>query len=151
MVRESWNGSRRIPAQFQGIPSWACWYYQFPRKRLEGPRGLVFSPGGMVAVLEAQFYTRAVGTDVVHAEMTTAARGGWYTDAFGVTGIQVDWYTYTQIYRWTGILVFHEHFHFGINLTLFIHLVVSIYFVYNFVVIFDLLCSFKRHMILTCL
>ena len=32
----------------------------------------------------------------------------WYTDAFGVTGIQVDWYTYMQIYRWTGILVFYE-------------------------------------------
>ena len=29
----------------------------------------------MVVVLEAQFYTRAVGTDVVHREMTTAARG----------------------------------------------------------------------------
>ena len=29
----------------------------------------------MVVVLEAQFHTRAVGTDVVHVEMTTAARG----------------------------------------------------------------------------
>ena len=44
VVLESWNGSRKIAAQFQGIPSWACWYYQFTRKRLEGPRGLVFSP-----------------------------------------------------------------------------------------------------------
>ena len=26
-------------------------------------------------VLEAQFHTRAVGTDVVHVEMITAARG----------------------------------------------------------------------------
>ena len=42
------------------------WYYQFPRKWLEGPRGLVFSPGGIIVVLEAQFHTRAVGTDVVH-------------------------------------------------------------------------------------
>ena len=75
MVLESWNGSRKIAAQFQGIPSWACWYYQFPRTWLEGPRGLVFSPGGIVEVLEAQFHTRAVGTDVVHVEMTTAARG----------------------------------------------------------------------------
>ena len=75
MVLESWNGSRKIAAQFQGIPSWACWYYQFPRKWLEGPRGLVFSPGGIVEVLEAQFHTRAVGTDVVHVKMTTAARG----------------------------------------------------------------------------
>ena len=45
VVLESWNGSRRLATRFQGIPSWACWYYQFPRKRLEGPRGLVFSPG----------------------------------------------------------------------------------------------------------
>ena len=44
VVLESWNGSRRIASRFQGIPSWACWYYQFPRKWLEGPRGLVFSP-----------------------------------------------------------------------------------------------------------
>ena len=75
MVLESWNGSRKIAAQFQGIPSWACWYYQFPRKRLEGPRGLVFSPGDVVKVLEAWNYTRAVGPDVVHVAMTTAARG----------------------------------------------------------------------------
>ena len=89
MVLESWNGSRRIAAQFQGIPSWACWYYQFPRKRLEGPRGLVLSPdmegggsrgpvfhqGGVIVVLGAGYYTRAAGTDVVHVAMTTAARG----------------------------------------------------------------------------
>ena len=66
MVLESWNGSRKIAAQFQGIPNRACWYYQFPRKWLEGPTGLVFSPGGIIVVLEAQFHTRAVGTDVVH-------------------------------------------------------------------------------------
>ena len=66
MVLESWNGSRKIAAQFQGIPSWACWYYQSPRKWLDGPRGLVFSPGGITVVLEAQFHTRAVGTNVVH-------------------------------------------------------------------------------------
>ena len=35
VVLESWNGSRRLAAQFQGIPSWVCWYYQFPRRRLE--------------------------------------------------------------------------------------------------------------------
>ena len=45
VVLESWNGSRRLATRFQGIPSWPCWYYQFPRKRLGGPRGLVFSPG----------------------------------------------------------------------------------------------------------
>ena len=44
VVLESWNGSKRLAARFQGIPSWVCWYYQFPRRRLEGPRGLVFSP-----------------------------------------------------------------------------------------------------------
>ena len=36
VVLESWKGSRRLATRFQGIPSWACWYYQFPRKRLEG-------------------------------------------------------------------------------------------------------------------
>ena len=35
VVLESWNGSRRLAAQFQGIPSWVYWYYQFPRRRLE--------------------------------------------------------------------------------------------------------------------
>ena len=43
-------------------------YYQFPRKWLEGPRGLVFSPGGIIVVLEAQVHTRAVGTNVVHED-----------------------------------------------------------------------------------
>ena len=41
---------------------------------------------------------------------------------FGVTGIQVDWYTHTQIYSRTGILVFMKHFHFVIILNLFIYL-----------------------------
>ena len=68
MVLESWNGSRKIAAQFQGIPSRASWYYQSPRKWLEVPRGLVFSPGGVIVVLEAQFHTRAVGTNVVHED-----------------------------------------------------------------------------------
>ena len=44
VVLESWNRSKKLAARFQGIPSWVCWYYQFPRRRLEGPRGLVFSP-----------------------------------------------------------------------------------------------------------
>ena len=35
VVLESWYGSRRLAARFQGIPSWVCWYYQFPRRRLE--------------------------------------------------------------------------------------------------------------------
>ena len=34
-----------------------------------------FHQGCIIVVLEAQFHTRAVGTDVVHVEMTTAARG----------------------------------------------------------------------------
>ena len=51
-----------------GNSSWACWYYQFPRKWLEGPRGLAFSPGGIIVVLEAQFHTRAVGTNVGHED-----------------------------------------------------------------------------------
>ena len=37
--------ARGVVWEFPGIASWACWYCQFPRKRLEGPRGLVFSPG----------------------------------------------------------------------------------------------------------
>ena len=44
VVLESWYGFRRIAMRFQGIPNWVCWYHQFPRRRLEGPRGLVFSP-----------------------------------------------------------------------------------------------------------
>ena len=44
---------QEIAAQFQGIPSWACWYYQFTRRWLEVPRGLVFSPGGIIMVLGA--------------------------------------------------------------------------------------------------
>ena len=52
----------------------------------------------------------------------------------GVTGIQVDWYTNTLVYRWTGILVFMKHFHFVINLFCSYTWVIT-FFVYNFAVI----------------
>ena len=41
---------------------------------------------------------------------------------FGVTGIQVDWYTNTLVYRWTGILVFLKTLSFCHQLILFIYL-----------------------------
>ena len=86
-----------------------------PGRCRSGPRGLVFHQGGAGGFLEAWYYTRAAGTDVIHGAMTgwipTAARGidlqgvvikYWgsvVTAATGilvfflVTGIQVDWYT----------------------------------------------------------
>ena len=64
--------------------------------------------------IQVDWYTDAFGVTGIQVDCDT--------DAFGVTGIQVDWYTHTQIYRWTGILVFMKHFHFVINLILFIYL-----------------------------
>ena len=46
-----------------------------------------------------------------------------------MTGIQVDWYTNTLVYRWTGILVFLKHF----------YLVINLFYSYTWVII-DLLC-----------
>ena len=42
-----------------------AWYFHQTGKE-DDPRGLVFHQGGVVVVLEAWYYTRAAGTDVVH-------------------------------------------------------------------------------------
>ena len=75
MVLESWNGSRRLAAQFQGIPSWVLLVLPIPQKAArevleawyfhqtwaeDGPRGLVFHQGGVGVVLGAWYYIRAV-------------------------------------------------------------------------------------------
>ena len=72
---------------------------------MSGPRGLVSHQGSVEGVLEAWYYTRAAGTEVVHGATTgsisTAARVvdiqgaviktgvAWVTAA---TGILVYWY-----------------------------------------------------------
>ena len=55
----------------------------------------------MVVVLEAWYYTRAAGTDVVHLAMTTAARGvksQALTSILGERGDGSDWYTFRLVY-----------------------------------------------------
>ena len=52
-------------------------------------------------VLEAWYYTRAAGTDVVHVAMTTAARGvesQALTSILGQRGDGSDWYTGRLVY-----------------------------------------------------
>ena len=70
--KEEWV--QEVATRFQGIPSWACWYYQSPRMWLEVLEAWYFhqtvwrrslgpssTPGRMEVVLEAQFYTRQYG------------------------------------------------------------------------------------------
>ena len=91
-----------------------------PGRCKSGPRGLVFHQGGAGGVLEAWYYTRAAGTDVIHGATTgwipTAARGVdlqgvvikyWGSVVTAATGIQVDWYTGILFSDWyTGGLVY---------------------------------------------
>ena len=56
-----------------------------------------------------------------------------------MTGIQVDWYTNTLVYRWTGILVFLKHFYLVINLFCSYTWVIIDLLCYNFSVIFNYL------------
>ena len=81
-----------------------------------GPRGLVSHHGGAGGVLEAWYYTRAAGTDVVHGATTglisMAARGvdiqGLVIRYWGSVGDGSDWYTGVKVYWYTGILKAHR-------------------------------------------
>ena len=70
------------------------------------PRGLVSHQGGAGGVLDAWYYTRAAGTDLVHGATTgsisAAARGvdiqGVVIKYWGSVGDGSDWYTGVLVY-----------------------------------------------------
>ena len=80
-----------------------------PGRGRSGPGGLVSHQGSAGGVLEAWYYTRVAGTDVVHGVTTglisTAARGvdiqGVVIKYWGSVGDGSDWYTGVLVYWYT--------------------------------------------------
>ena len=96
-----------------------AWFFHQTRAEAD-PRGLVLHQGSVGVVLEAWYYTRAAGTDVVHGATTgwipTAARGvdlqGAVINTWGSVGDGSDWYTGGLVYWYFLKHKWGHNFHF---------------------------------------